>query len=59
MHSCSMGLIVPETKDGRVLFFLPWEGSTICGTTDAVSDLTMTPKATLQDIEFILAESNG
>merc|ERR1712100_377203 len=31
----SMGLIVPKTKDGRVLFFLPWEGCTIAGTTDS------------------------
>jgi glycerol-3-phosphate dehydrogenase len=36
----SMGLIVPKTRDGRVLFFLPWEGSTICGTTDAPSRRT-------------------
>ena len=56
--SFRMGLIIPETQDGRVLFFLPWEGSTICGTTDAVSDITMTPVATIEDIDFILQESN-
>ena len=22
----NMGLIIPKTRDGRVLFFLPWEG---------------------------------
>lgn len=32
-----MGLIVPKTKDGRVLFFLPWEGNTLCGTTDGTT----------------------
>ncbi len=53
----NMGLIVPKTKDGRVLFFLPWEGSTICGTTDSPSDITMTPKATEEDISFIIEES--
>eukprot|EP00924_Labyrinthula_sp_SR-Ha-C_P008939 maker-scaffold_2-snap-gene-7.18-mRNA-1 protein AED:0.04 eAED:0.05 QI:0/0/0.5/1/1/1/2/88/643 len=52
------GLIVPETKDGRVLFFLPWEGGTLCGTTDAEVDISMQPKATTEEIDFILAESS-
>jgi glycerol-3-phosphate dehydrogenase len=30
----NMGLIVPKTKDGRVVFMLPWLGHTIAGTTD-------------------------
>jgi glycerol-3-phosphate dehydrogenase len=53
-----MGLIVPETSDGRVLFFLPWEGGTLCGTTDSKSDLTMLPRPTLEEIDFILSESS-
>jgi len=53
-----MGLIVPETSDGRVLFFLPWEGGTLCGTTDSKSDLTMLPRPTLDEIDFILSESS-
>lgn len=53
-----MGLIVPKTSDGRVLFFLPWEGTTICGTTDAQSEVTMHPKATVDEVDFILEESN-
>jgi glycerol-3-phosphate dehydrogenase len=28
-----MGLIDPATSDGRVIFFLPWEGNAIAGTT--------------------------
>lgn len=28
------GLIIPETKDGRVIFVLPWKGHTLLGTTD-------------------------
>jgi glycerol-3-phosphate dehydrogenase len=28
------GMIVPKTKDGRVVFMLPWEGRVIAGTTD-------------------------
>jgi glycerol-3-phosphate dehydrogenase len=27
----NMGLIVPKTKDGRVVFMLPWQGHTIAG----------------------------
>jgi glycerol-3-phosphate dehydrogenase len=29
------GMIVPKTKDGRVVFMLPWQGRVIAGTTDA------------------------
>jgi glycerol-3-phosphate dehydrogenase len=54
----NMGLIIPKTSDGRVLFFLPWEGSTLCGTTDAPCEISMTPRATEEDVRFILEESN-
>lgn len=54
----SMGLIVPKTRDGRVLFFLPWEGSTICGTTDAPCDITAEPRPYEEDVAFILDEAN-
>ena len=29
----NIGMIVPKTKDGRVVFMLPWLGATIAGTT--------------------------
>jgi len=29
-----MGLLDPATSDGRVIFFLPWEGGVVAGTTD-------------------------
>lgn len=32
-----MGLIDPSTSDGRVIFFLPWEGNTVAGTTGMCS----------------------
>jgi len=53
-----MGLIVPETSDGRVLFFLPWEGGTLCGTTDSEAPISMHPKATSDEVDFVLAESS-
>ena len=28
-----LGMIVPKTKDGRVVFMLPWQSATIAGTT--------------------------
>lgn len=50
----SVGMIVPKTKDGRVVFMLPWAGSTIAGTTDAPSPITMQPRGKEEDVRFIL-----
>ena len=50
----SSGLIVPKTKDGRVVFLLPWLGHTIAGTTDSASEITMDPQPSEQEIKFIL-----
>jgi glycerol-3-phosphate dehydrogenase len=50
-----MGLIDPKTKDGRVLFFLPWGGNTLAGTTDVPEEKVITdPVAKKEDIDFIL-----
>ena len=53
-----MGLIVPETADGRVLFFLPWENGTISGTTDSPSEITMLPRPSEREVDFIIEEAN-
>jgi glycerol-3-phosphate dehydrogenase len=34
----NMGLLDPNTSDGRVIFFLPWQGSTIAGTTGRLAN---------------------
>ncbi len=48
-------IMIPKTSDGRVLFLVPWHNVVIAGTTDVVSpELTMEPKATDQEINFIL-----
>jgi glycerol-3-phosphate dehydrogenase len=52
----SMGLLDPATSDGRVIFFLPWLGSTIAGTTDRPCEVTHEPSPSESDIQFILAE---
>ncbi|KAJ7562277.1 hypothetical protein O6H91_03G062200 [Diphasiastrum complanatum] len=49
-----MGLIVPKTKDGRVVFMLPWLGRTVAGTTDSNTKLTMLPEPHEDEIQFIL-----
>ncbi|KAL2227611.1 glycerol-3-phosphate dehydrogenase SDP6, mitochondrial [Sesamum indicum] len=49
-----MGLIVPKTKDGRVVFMLPWLGRTVAGTTDSNTTITMLPEPHEDEIEFIL-----
>ncbi|KAK3114989.1 mitochondrial glycerol-3-phosphate dehydrogenase [Teratosphaeriaceae sp. CCFEE 6253] len=51
-----MGLLDPHTSDGRVIFFLPWQGNTIAGTTDAPCDILQNPIAGEQEIKWILDE---
>jgi glycerol-3-phosphate dehydrogenase len=48
-------ILVPHTKDGRVLFALPWHNHTLVGTTDTpVEKATLEPVAFEQEVEFIL-----
>lgn len=51
-----MGLLDPSTSDGRVIFFLPWQGGTIAGTTDSPTDITYSPKPREEEIDWILGE---
>ncbi|KAI5784736.1 FAD dependent oxidoreductase-domain-containing protein [Geopyxis carbonaria] len=51
-----MGLIDPNTSDGRVIFFLPWQGNTIAGTTDAPTTITPHPLPREEEINWILSE---
>ncbi|KAF9425777.1 mitochondrial glycerol-3-phosphate dehydrogenase [Entomortierella beljakovae] len=52
----NMGLLDPATSDGRVIFFLPWQGNTIAGTTDSATEVTRNPLATEEEIDWILGE---
>ena len=52
----NMGLIDPSTSDGRVIFFLPWQGNTIAGTTDAACPVEQNPIAGESEIDWILSE---
>lgn len=46
------------TEDGRVLYLLPWEGSTLAGTTDAKGEVTYEPQCSMGDVDFIIGECN-
>ena len=52
----NMGLLDPATSDGRVIFFLPWQGNTIAGTTDTKARVETDPKPHEEDIRWILEE---
>ena len=54
-----MGLLDPATSDGRVIFFLPWQNSTVAGTTDNQCEITHNPGPTEDEIQFILNEIKG
>ena len=53
-----VGLMVPKTVDGRVLFAVPWLGKVILGTTDTPRlDLAREPQPFKEEVDFILDES--
>ena len=48
-------MLIPKTKDGRVVFVIPFEGEVMVGTTDdEYSDLDKEPVLEEQEIEFLL-----
>jgi glycerol-3-phosphate dehydrogenase len=48
-------LLIPQTPDNRVLFAIPWHGHSVIGTTDEpIPDVPDEPRATAEDIDFIL-----
>jgi glycerol-3-phosphate dehydrogenase len=49
-------IMVPSTRDGRVLFAIPWHNHTLVGTTDTPLDnATLEPVAREEEIDFLLA----
>ncbi|KAJ2157588.1 mitochondrial glycerol-3-phosphate dehydrogenase [Coemansia sp. RSA 552] len=52
----NMGMLDPATTDGRVVFFLPWEGGVVAGTTDTLCQVESDPKPSEKEIEWILSE---
>lgn len=53
----TMGLLDPSTADGRVMFFLPWQGKVLAGTTDTpLKEVPEYPVPTEDEIQDILHE---
>ncbi|WWC99511.1 hypothetical protein V866_006414 [Kwoniella sp. B9012] len=52
----TMGLLDPATSDGRVIFFLPWQGNVIAGTTDSPTTVSQNPIPAEKEIQWILDE---
>jgi glycerol-3-phosphate dehydrogenase len=51
----SAALLVPRTRDGRVVFAIPWHGRVLVGTTDTpLSDSPLEPQPQQSEIDFLL-----
>ncbi|HEY5464345.1 MAG TPA: glycerol-3-phosphate dehydrogenase/oxidase [Hanamia sp.] len=49
-------IMIPKTKDGRVLFIIPWHDKALVGTTDTpLKKHSLEPKALEEEIEFIIS----
>ena len=53
-------IMVPHTRDGRVMFAIPWHGHAVVGTTDTpISEPSLEPRPLAGEIEFILETASG
>ena len=51
-------VLVPRTSDGRVLFAIPWLGSTVIGTTDTPrEDAPLEPRPMAQELKFLFEQT--
>jgi len=53
-----VGMLIPKTDDGRVLFVLPWEGAHIVGTTDEPVESPDAPAPRASHVEYLLSHIN-
>ena len=53
-------IMVPRTRDARVMFAIPWHGHAVVGTTDTpVPEATLEPRPLAEEIDFILETASG
>ena len=53
-------LMIPKTRDGRVLFAVPWHGKLVVGTTDTLREKAkLEPEALQKEIDFVLETASG
>ncbi|KAI5176371.1 glycerol-3-phosphate dehydrogenase [Nematocida sp. LUAm2] len=55
-YTGEFGMLNPHTKNGSVLFLIPWKGRTIAGTTDRSSTATEHPYPTEKDVSYIIEQ---
>jgi glycerol-3-phosphate dehydrogenase len=52
-------IMIPRTRDGRVLFAVPWHGKVVVGTTDhLIDEANIEPRALEEEVEFILSTAS-
>jgi glycerol-3-phosphate dehydrogenase len=51
-------VILPETKDGRIIFIVPWHSRALVGTTDEGVQRIEDPIATAHEIDYLIAHLN-
>ena len=52
----SHAIMVPKTRDGRVMFAIPWHDHVVIGTTDTpIKTVSLEPVALEEEVEFILS----
>ncbi len=48
-------IMVPHTRDGRVMFAIPWHGRVVVGTTDTpVPEASLEPRPSDEEVDFLL-----
>jgi glycerol-3-phosphate dehydrogenase len=53
-------IMVPRTRDARVMFAIPWHDHAVVGTTDTpISELSLEPRPLSEEIDFILDTAGG
>ncbi len=53
-------IMVPHTRDGRVMFAIPWHGHAVVGTTDTpIAEPSLEPRPMDGEVEFILETASG
>ena len=53
------GIMVPKTKDGRVIFAIPWQGKVVIGTTDIPANKPeMEPGHVDSEVDFLIETIN-
>ena len=53
-------IMVPHTRDGRVMFAIPWHGHVVVGTTDTpIGEVSLEPEPLASEVDFILDTASG